>query len=730
MLAAIRQWVIKTMMKGQTGVVRTLPKQEIIEMNVQITAERMMRNGINPEDLKTVGQVENVVKQIDTPKVNVNAGVTSVKKADVLDMEGNKIDTSKGIMGGEEIKPIDELQNYTKSKEDIVQDLVDRKFGKGYFDTVDESEAAIKARIEADNEKGIASMKKKLDDPEEKADGGRIGLKGGSGFLKFLKKFKIKQSGDDVKDFLSKRQFMKDIVGNTEKSRKARQLREIKKNVDNYMKQYKGYQFPSDEQIKIDLEKKIQPILNKGRKLNADGGRIGYAGGSDMGTVSGTTRSANTGLKGGYQNTGTSPVERPGGGGGGSKPPPVVTRTVTKPNVKDTIRRVGNTFGDISYFKNLIKFNPTGIIKNVGGKILMDKILGDESSLDTEDEYSGIKGQLAEAINFGLLPGAKDKFTPNFNFIEKAAQGVKDYKGTTKQDYVDAVTSGAFGNTAGSTSFDRNVGDLFKGVDLGKKSYTNPFATVTPTFKSLEDGTGRGIIDIDKGALEQDALEALPKEFFVGAEGGLAKFADGGRIGYKAGSVDKMRRLFLKAIGAGTAGIGAAKSGIFSFGKGAGKEVAKEVAQQTTTSTPPPYFFKLAEKIKMMGDDVTATTDRTIAKTLKSKDGKSEYLLEEDLATGDTSIKKIYKEDDNMITDVEIMELRKGEVVMGKNGKPVKTPDEYEEVTEVNKRIYKDDYNASDYTDGINVDEIIKEVDDKVPSIKYASGGLAYMLGE
>src|SRR6056300_661364 len=62
----------------------------------------------------------------------------------------------------------------------------------------------------------------------------------------------------------------------------------------------------------------------------ASGGRAGFAGGSDMGTVSGATRSAHTGLKGGYQNTGTGPVERPGGGGGGSKPPPVI-RTVTKP---------------------------------------------------------------------------------------------------------------------------------------------------------------------------------------------------------------------------------------------------------------------------------------------------------------------------------------------------------------------------------------------------------------
>ena len=86
MYTAIRKWVIQTMMKGQTGVVQTLPKPQIIEMNVQITVERMLRNGVNPNDMKTVGQVENVVEQIDTRKVNVNPGITSVKKADVLDL--------------------------------------------------------------------------------------------------------------------------------------------------------------------------------------------------------------------------------------------------------------------------------------------------------------------------------------------------------------------------------------------------------------------------------------------------------------------------------------------------------------------------------------------------------------------------------------------------------------------------------------------------------------------
>jgi hypothetical protein len=222
-------------------------------------------------------------------------------------------------------------------------------------------------------------------------------------------------------------------------------------------------------------------------------------------------------------------------------------------------------------------------------------------------------------------------------------------------------------------------------------------------------------------------LEIMLKNLDDKTFGKVEEKADGGRIGLEAGMT---KRAFLKLMGAGVAGVGAVKSGLFSLGKGATKQVAKEVAQQTTSSMPPPYFFKLAEKIKQMGTEVTATTDRTISKSLLSKDGKSEYILEESVTSGDTLIKKVNLEGDNMVTDIEIMSLRKGEDVVTKNGKPVRTPDEYEEVTESNSRIYKDNFNDPDYEDGINVDEIIKEVDDTTPSIKYASGGLAYMLGE
>ena len=204
---------------------------------------------------------------------------------------------------------------------------------------------------------------------------------------------------------------------------------------------------------------------------------------------------------------------------------------------------------------------------------------------------------------------------------------------------------------------------------------------------------------------------------------GRKKNATGGRAGFKMG-----RRAFLKLMGGVGAGIGAAKTGLLKLaGKEPAKQVAKEFMQQSTT-TPPPYFFKLAEKIKMLGDDATATTDRTIAKTLKSKDGKSTYVLEEDVTSGDTIIKKINKEGDEMMTDVEIMELKKGEVVMGKDGRPVKVPDEYEEVTEANARIEGDAFNDPYYSDGIEIDDILREVDD-IPVPK-ASGGIARMLGE
>ena len=587
MLTAIRNWVVQTMMKGQTGVVRTLPKREIIELNTQMTAERMMRNGINPEDMKTVGQVENVVKQIDTPKVNVNTGVTSVKKADVMDMEGNKIPEGSKIMGGKEIK---------------------------------ESDAAIKARIEADNKKGLESIREKqyqeavkkeqakadadpdyimdIIDPEDFATGGRVGLKG-AGFINFIKNMTMNKK--------SPLQFGKDYIKN---------------------------------------------VKDK------------------------TLRANETGK---FMDLPIAEVGIPGAAGA---------------FVNNQIRKKLENMNEDQKEENLKMF-----IRELENDEFYDKYpdIRDEMIADYTERLFGVKK--ADGGRIGLKGAGFLNFIKKFK-IKKSGDDLKDF--LSKRQFMKDIV--------GNTEKNKKARDL----QMLKEAME----------KARKEG-GFKFKDID---VEKDI-----KPIFDQSKDRTLN-SDGGRIGYKVGSVDKIRRLVLKAMGAGTIGIGAAKSGIFSgFGKGAGKTVAKEVAQQTTSSMPPPYFFKLAEKIKKFGSDTTPTNDRTIAKSLKSKDGKSDYLLEEDVTTGDTIIKKINKEGDEMITDVEIMEFRKGEDVMTKDGKTMKTPDEYEEVTESNARIEGDVFNDPYYSDGIEetqIKKIIDEVDDTTPSIKYASGGLAYMLGE
>ena len=102
MLTAIRNWVIRTMMKskGQTGVVQSLPKRDIVEINTQITAQKLMQNGINPEALKNADQVENAIIAIES-RPKVQEGIKSTQTAKIMDMKGKEIPKGSKIMGGE-----------------------------------------------------------------------------------------------------------------------------------------------------------------------------------------------------------------------------------------------------------------------------------------------------------------------------------------------------------------------------------------------------------------------------------------------------------------------------------------------------------------------------------------------------------------------------------------------------------------------------------------------------
>ena len=147
-MKAVLQWVLRTMMKDQTGIVRTMPKKDLVDFNVAMTMERLMRNGIDPNSLKNANQVENAINQIEAPR-NVQQGIKSTKSADIfeLQMPPKKIDPKKGIMGGKQI-PDDDLPppGSRGGPDDIAA-------------PVQSSEETIKNMIEAENKKNIAKIK-------------------------------------------------------------------------------------------------------------------------------------------------------------------------------------------------------------------------------------------------------------------------------------------------------------------------------------------------------------------------------------------------------------------------------------------------------------------------------------------------------------------------------------------------------------------------------------------
>ena len=106
------------------------------------------------------------------------------KVADLFDLQGKKLDPKKNIMGG--------TQDITEDTGEGFIEFVKKTDPKGAA-KLQKEEDRIKAAIEAANKraaKNLKDKKKKLDDPEDMAQGGRIGYKDGPdqpGRRKFMK---------------------------------------------------------------------------------------------------------------------------------------------------------------------------------------------------------------------------------------------------------------------------------------------------------------------------------------------------------------------------------------------------------------------------------------------------------------------------------------------------------------------------------------------------------------
>jgi len=241
-----------------------------------------------------------------------------------------------------------------------------------------------------------------------------------------------------------------------------------------------------------------------------------------------------------------------------------------------------------------------------------------------------------------------------------------------------------------------NIFGLSKNLfDAGKKA-------ISEGSKNLEGFKGQGI---PATSLNQY------NEFM-----GNLNLADGGpaRQNFAMG-----RRAFMKLLGGVGAGIGALKTGAFKLlGKEAApvaKEVVKDVA---TTSSPPPYFLNLVNKIKTLGDNTLATKDKVIAKKYK------DYVMEEDFAGNIEIVKKggddVFPEDVYMSYKVDEVPLK------GKKGSA--KVEDYEEFTARPDR----DGKMKDVEQGVP-DEVVQEgtmFEDNITDFGKASGGVARLLGE
>ena len=209
----------------------------------------------------------------------------------------------------------------------------------------------------------------------------------------------------------------------------------------------------------------------------------------------------------------------------------------------------------------------------------------------------------------------------------------------------------------------------------------------------------------------------------------LAEDNDNLRVPFSDGGMG--RRAFLKLLAALGGGIAGIKSGLFGVG---GKEATKKAVTETVKSagsgTPPPYFFKLVEKIKTLGDDVTkgnATQERQQITRYK------DFELTEDLGTGEKTIQRIKTDTDFQYYDETLaredyMNYKPG---AGQSDEAGRVADEYIEDTGYLRTSGPDKGELYDSADGLTEDSL-KEIMEEVGEVitKKADGGrIGFRIG-
>ena len=701
-LNIIRKWVMSKMMKkSDDGIMVTLPDSKKVDLNTNITADTLLRNGVDIEQLTNPNQVNNLINQINKSKTQVISqddprfkGIMDQmmgKKGEVFDMTGKKIKPGSKIMGGE---AVDDLPppGSRGGPDDIAA-------------PVQSAEESLKDMIMAQNKKNIAKIKKRkkmLDDAIEDASPGFSGDK--------------KVDAELVAENLAER---RGLVYDD---------------------------LPTKERLKIYDE--AFTGLSKKKDIPDDfatGGRVGLKNGSILESLGFTPE----------HSAAVAEMDKDFSGSQFDYAAAATRDMVDRASnpLTAAISAAGNVVGRPFYdavdaakeyskkgYQGDFSFTPQGVIDF--GKNLAS--LGKEFV----DQRPDI--MMAGAAKGGL-EGVIDRFNKQQTPMDPTGRNL------FTQFYEDDPYAGIEGQTAGLGVISAIKGPLAKifgpeiasflikrgkdkaRTEVGKKIVKPTIDKVIRKKKKITGGGGRDTggggggrqVDTSRGAVRGAQQDISNYQDF-----GEVPLAKGGRVGYKLGSIDKARRAFLKTAAGIGGGIAALKTGLLGLSKKAPEVVEKVPFESATRSEAPNYFFNLVSKIKSFGKkSKIGPQERVDEYSYIGKNG-DQYTLTEDIATGDAQIVK-----DKMgvgsygdktfdtINDRTVMEYKAPrQDVDVETGTGTRDAAEYEE--------YKVEFDSdgteagADAIDEIVQKEIIEEAIDQAPSIKKASGGIARMLGE
>ena len=343
---------------------------------------------------------------------------------------------------------------------------------------------------------------------------------------------------------------------------------------------------------------------------------------------------------------------------------------------------------------------------------------GGKTTITTTPVTTGGINNITNLQKFKNFLGKKTGYTQHNINNQKLRDALDDEEITEEQYKLMGGFDVAKNMPLGLGSNYKNVGTasgLYNAIKSGVSAFTNsPYAQygdIGPLESIALNTQGAAGLGKKDQMMYDDIVSG--KKFFNMADGGPA------RQNFKMG-----KRAFLKLMGGVGAGIAGLKSGLFGLSKGAGKKAITETVKQTAGSgTPPPYFFKLVEKIKALGDDAPklAVKDREKVTTYK------DYTLTEDVTTGEKTIQRQRPSDsdyyDGMFNEEAYMSYKPGKSQIDETTKGKTPPDEYTEDTSYIRATGSEAGDIFDTVDGIP-DTVLEEAGEKIIEKKIKSSPL------